>query len=284
MSEEQGKTRKELLRAAGVVAGAAVVGQLAAADAAEAGDGNSLVLGSSANTATNKTVLTTSGATIADAAAFGVTSLDASWGISGEGAAYGVVGKGPGGVLGLGTVGGVFSGSVAAVNLDPADTLGAPAGQAFKGDLAVDSAGVLWMCVAAGTPGTWIKVSHGGVRPLASPQRAFGAVLKQGEEKAMPIAGVVPGVPDRAVGILGNLTVFDFLGGGYVSLFPSGSARPSTSSINWNGPAPVPGAAIANAFSVGLGADGGVALFADATVAAGSTATNVLLDVTAYIL
>jgi hypothetical protein len=86
------------------------------------------------------------------------------------------------------------------------------------------------------------------------------------------------------VGIVGNLTIFDMLGGGYVTLYPAGTPRPATSNVNWNGPAPVPGAALANAFTVGLGAGGGVSLFADATVAPGTAATKVLLDVTAYVL
>jgi len=282
MSEDQPKTRKDLLRAAGFVAGAAVVGQLGAAETADAADTNPLVLGV-ANTATSQTKLTTSGA-ITNDGAFSVVAANADYGINGSGAKYGVVGSGITGVLGLGTVGGVFSGTVSAVNLVPRSTAGAPAGQAVKGDLAVDSNGVLMMCIADGTPGTWIRVSHGGVRPLATPQRAFAAVLAQGTDTSTVIAGVVPGVPAQAVGILGNLTVVDFKGGGFVTLYPSQTARPSTSSINWNGGAPVPGAAIANAYSVGLGPDGGVTFFADATVPAGTTATNVLLDVTAYIL
>src|SRR5215831_12626913 len=32
-----------------------------------------------------------------------------------------------------------------------------PTGQSFKGDMAVDSTGVFWQCIADGTPGTWIK-------------------------------------------------------------------------------------------------------------------------------
>ena len=142
------------------------------------------------------------------------------------------------------------------------------------------------MCVAAGTPGTWIRASHTGVNPLATPRRAYASSLRvnQGEARIVQITGLTPGVPDNAVGILGNLTVFDMIGGGYVTLYPAGSARPDTSSINWNETAPVPGFAIANSFSVGLGTGGAVTVFADATVPAGAPATQVLIDVTAYIL
>ena len=103
------------------------------------------------------TGLTTAGADAATGLqAFKVVAPNFDNGITGEAKDYGVIGTGAGGVLGLGAVGGVFSGSVVAINLDPQNTpRRAPTGEAFKGDLAVDLNGVLWLCVADGTPGTW---------------------------------------------------------------------------------------------------------------------------------
>jgi len=193
-------------------------------------------------------------------------------------------------VLGEGAVGGVFSGTDTALSLTPTGTNGPSTTPSLKGDVLVDASGVMWFCIADGTPGTpagtWIKLSHGGVRPLSSPQRAYASsdALRQGENRTIQIVGVAAGVPAAAVGILGNLTVFNMLGGGFVTLYPAGTPQPPTSSINWNGPAPVPGAAIANSFTVGLGAGGAVTLFADATVGSGNPATQVILDVTAYVL
>jgi hypothetical protein len=290
MSKDERKSRRELLRTAGVVAGAAVVGQLAGAESAAAGDGSNLLLGVSVNSAVSKTVLTTSGTIPSDAAlssALTVIAPQADYGIAGDAASYGVVGKGAGGVLGLGTVGGVFSGSTVAINLDPQEDPGAPIGQAFKGDLAVDSTGVLWLCVADGTPGTWIQVSHGGVRLLPTPQRAYsstevsgGARMNQGETRTIPIGGVVAGVPTIARGVVINLTVHLNINGGFVTAFPAGSSLPSTSTVNWN----TSNQAVANGATIGLGTGGAVSLFVDAAVAPGSPATHVIVDVTGYVL
>jgi len=198
-----------------------------------------------------------------------------------------LTGSGPGGVLGLGTVGGVFSGSVVAINLDPQSSAGAPTGQAFKGDMAVDSNGILYLCVAAGTPGTWIKVSHGGTRLLASPQRAYsstdvgnGAPMNQGETRTVPVAGVVAGVPANALGVVANLTVHHTVSGGFVIAWPAGTSKPATSNINWS----ATGQTVANGMTIALGNGGSVSLYADAGVTAGTPATHVILDITAYIL
>lgn len=211
-----------------------------------------------------------------------VAGANAQSGIKGSGRDIGVHGEAPIGVYGEGAVGGVFSGTDAAVSLTPAAAAGPPSGVAVKGDLMVDSTGVLHLCVADGTPGTWIAVSHGGVRFLASPQRAFSSVekLTKQETRTIQIIGVVPGVPDNAIGIVGNLTIHQTHGGGYVTAFPAGTDRPLTSSINWG----APGQSIANAVSIRLGPTGAIALFADATVPDGSEATHAIVDITGYVL
>jgi len=282
-SPQPKSSRGRFFGLAGAAAVGALTGRFALQDDAQAANGDVIKAGET-TTASTKTQLSTSGP-ITNDGAFVVDAPNADYGIKATGSSIGVFGKGPIGVLGEGAVGGVFAGTDTAISLTPTGTSGPPtATQSLKGDVMVDTDGVMWFCIADGTPGAWIKLSHGGVRPLAVPQRAFGARLLQGADQTARIGGAVQGVPSNAVGIVGNLTVFDMLGGGFVTLFPAGAPRPSTSSINWNGPAAVPGAAIANAFTVGLGANGGVSLFADATVAPGSPATNVLLDVTAYIL
>jgi hypothetical protein len=70
--------------------------------------------------------------------------------------------SGASGVAGIsfGGVGGYFSGSRAALNLQPALALGAPSsGPHFRGDVYLDSATAVWLCVADGTPGNWVKVA-----------------------------------------------------------------------------------------------------------------------------
>jgi len=290
MSSDERRTRRDVLRAAGVVAGAAVAGQLVGAETAGAADGDNFKVGQ-ANAASSKTTLATSG-TIASDGALSVTAPNADYGVAGNAAQYGVYGTGPGGVLGVGTVGGVFVGSTVAINLAPQDDPGAPLAQSYKGDLAVDANGVLWLCVAAGatpgpTPATWIRVSHGGIRLLPTPQRAYsstdvgpGTRINQGETRTIPLAGVVPGVPGNALGIVLNLTVHQTLSGGNLTAFPAGSTPPNTSSVNWF----ATGQQLANAATIGVGTGGALSFRADAAVPPGSPATHFIVDVTGYVL
>ena len=139
-SSGEGRTRKDLLKTAGIVAGAAVAGKLAAADvcvrkrrAAARRRGEQLGEQHRDRADDGGHRLLRPGFK-----AFKVIAPNFDYGVSGEAKDYGVVGTGAGGVLGLGTVGGVFSGSVVAINLDPQNAAGAPTGEAFKGDLAVD--------------------------------------------------------------------------------------------------------------------------------------------------
>jgi hypothetical protein len=277
---ERPRSRRALLQAAGVAAGAVAASRLLAPEPAFAADGGNMVLGQ-ANAATSATTLATSGA-IANNGALSVTGANADYGVYGSGKSYGLTGVGPGGVLGLGTVGGVFSGSITAINLDPQATAGAPAGQAFRGDMAVDSTGVLWLCVAAGTPGTWIKVSHGGTRLLPTPSRAYDSrsvpagKLQTGSgdtatPRAIPIVGVVAAVPPNAVGVVGNMTVTEAVAGGFGTIWPNG-AWPGTSNINF-----VANVNLANAFTVGLSPGGTVSV-------AASAVTHMIIDITGYIL
>ena len=282
------RTRKDLLKVAGVVAGAAVAGKLVSADSASAADGQPLVVAANNSASNITTGLTTAGLdAAAGLQAFKVVAPNFDNGITGEAKDYGVIGTGAGGVLGLGAVGGVFSGSVVAINLDPQNAAGAPTGESFKGDLAVDSTGVLWLCVADGTPGTWIKVSHGGARLLPSPFRAYsstevgtGVRMNKAETRNVPIAGVVPGVPSNAVGVIMNLTLHQTISAGFVTAFPTGTSVPGTSSINWF----QSNQQVANGATIGLGTGGAVSFFADGAVSAGQPLTQIIVDVTGYIL
>ena len=244
---EGARSRLDLLKAAGVAAGVVAAGRLVAPEAAGAADGSNFVLGQ-ANTATSKTSLTTSGA-ISNDGAISVSAPNADWGVYGSASSYGLVGTGPGGVLGLGTVGGVFSGTSVAINLDPLSTAGSPAGQAFTGDMAVDSAGVLWLCVAAGTPGTWARVTNppGAVVPLAAPVRVVNTTDGTGGITGPLIPGATVhttnsllgsnGIPSTAIGVVGNFAVSGVNGAlmngfGVATIYPAGVSTPSTANIN----------------------------------------------------
>jgi hypothetical protein len=74
-------------------------------------------------------------------------------------AAHGV--RGVGNVLG---VGGYFQGGRAQVQIIPNAGAGAPtSGPHFAGDLYMDGAEVIWVCIATGTPGTFAPLQPGGM-------------------------------------------------------------------------------------------------------------------------
>jgi hypothetical protein len=71
------------------------------------------------------------------------------------------------GVRGVGNafgVGGYFQGGRAQVQLIPGAGTGAPtSGQHFAGDIYMDAAKVLWICLTTGTPGTFAPLQPGGI-------------------------------------------------------------------------------------------------------------------------
>ena len=88
-------------------------------------------------------------------------------GVRGAGPTIGVLGGGNlTGVKGIsiapggsGGYGGDFEGELAPVWLRPSKTKGSPSTGAHNmGELYVDNQGVLYFCVAGGTPGSWKKV------------------------------------------------------------------------------------------------------------------------------
>jgi hypothetical protein len=281
--DEQARTRRSLLRLAGVgAAGVAASAAFGAPQDANAADGGALTLGQT-NAATNKTELDTSG-TIASDGAFKVVAPNADYGVIGSAKVVGAFGSGAVGVLGDGAVGGQFSGTDAAINLEPRTQPGPPGGTNVKGDLIIDSQGVLYLCIAGGTPGTWIPVSHGGTRLLNSPQRAYdsrntGGIFAAGETRDVSIAAVLPsGVQSVARGFVGNIAVTGTQSSfGWVTAYPAGTPYPGTASINWS----FVGQTLNNATTVGLGTGAGnqgkITLYA-------SSPTHVIVDVSAYIL
>jgi hypothetical protein len=161
-------------------------------------------------------------------------------GVAGEGV-IGVAAFGDLGVAGLGFVGAQFEGVHSSLSLVPQTTAGPATDESLKGDILVDSAGVLWLCIADGTPGTWIRVSHGGMRLLSSPVRFLdtrntgsGGMFTAGQVRELTVTG--NGVPTNAVGVFGNLVVVGTVGRGFGAVYPFDGTRGGTSNILWDGP------------------------------------------------
>lgn len=277
--EHKTSTRRGVLGLAAAALAGAVGGALGRPATVSAGDGDALLVGGDNVGGAGSTRLNTTAA-IASGAALSVTGLNAQAGVKGVGKDVGLHGAAPIGVYGDGAVGGVFTGTDAAISLTPAGAAGPPTGPAVKGDLMVDSAGVLHLCIAAGTPGTWIPVSHGGIRPLASPQRAYdsrsapGGAFGGGETRNVAVTAAGIGVPATAKAIVSNLTITNPSDFGFLSAYPAGTARPTASSLNWN----AAGQTVANAATVALGAGGEISIYVE------RAATHVIVDVAAYVL
>jgi hypothetical protein len=186
---------------------------------------------------------------------------------------------------GTGSYGGEFFGGLAEVRLRPGGAAPITLANAHQaGELYEDETGVLWLCVAAGTPGTWRELggttSAGAFHPIA-PQRVFDSrtdrKLDAVEERAIPVAtslaGVADVVPVGATAVAATVTVTQTEQlGGFVSIRPDGTADNGTSSINWWGP----GQTLATTVISGLGSDRRL------LAKTGPTATHLLVDITGY--
>jgi hypothetical protein len=237
----------------------------------------------------------------------GAASPNAAGVIGNSTGGYGVIGRadalfndlppGPIGVHGRasidGGLGGSFIGTRAATSTSAAPTTGAHA----IGDIVVGSTGRVFVCVAAGTPGTWNELGAPRLtlQLLATPERFIdtrdgtGGVkgpISSGTTRTFTLTGQngLSGnpalqVPNNATGFIGNLTAIgasDAPLSAFISLWPSGP-RPTISNVNY-GPGNTLGA-VANAVTVGLadtaGGHRGVQIFNYWTC-------DYLLDVTGY--
>lgn len=229
---------------------------------------------------------------------------EASTGIAGIGTAIGVLGSGPVGVLGNGDSVGLRASALStngtALDLPALTGHTAPGSRSVAytvGRIEIDENGNLWMCTAAGTPGTWRKLtgpavagafhpltpgrvvdtrlSAGGIGPLTTGSALFVSVA---DRKAV---GVVPAltdfVPAGATAIAANVTVTNTVASGFLTVNPGGNSTIGASTINWSSG----GLTLANGVILTLNANreltivyGGVA----------TAATNVIVDVNGYYL
>jgi hypothetical protein len=134
------------------------------------------------------------------------------------------------------------------------------------GDLVVDVVG--WFGDRPGTPGSGSElhaVTPGRVFDTRLPgSRAIGA----GETATVALRGVTPVPASGVASVIVNITSVDATTPSYLTVWPSGSARPLASTVN-----PAPGRTTANLAVVPLGADGAISVFN----AAGSV--DVVVDV-----
>jgi hypothetical protein len=209
------------------------------------------------------------------------------------------------GVLGAGATDLGAFGSGALAQLSITDNLGAaiagPPASRPQYDFAQvrDVNGVLWL---SGVGGGWrrdntVRVDNiAGTGPFA-PARVLDTRSSLGTTGSSPALGAnqplqpgvtyifgpftgLHGLPTDAIGIVGNVTVVNFTGAGYLSLFPGGAPDPGTSSINFGPPFATSG--WANAFTLGFGT-GSNAGKVSIRLSNNAITSHVILDVTAYL-
>jgi hypothetical protein len=272
--------------AAATGAGLAVAGSTLGADPAAAQtvvgpgntDGDALAIGDS-NSCTSATGLTSAAVEALSVVAQGVNGI----GVNGEchngAGAAGVVGYSQ---TGYGLYGTAVAG-LAPLRLQPNSSAGAPTtGTHQLGELYVDTAGKLFLCVAVGTPGTWVKLSSPFV--TVTPVRIYDSRPGQpptGVGPKTPINNgvtrsitVTPlsGVPATASAVLGNVTVVNGVNPGvFLTIFAEGGSANLTSSVNAGS-----GGIVANNFTSQLGTSTGI------SVTCGGGPTDYILDILGY--
>lgn len=133
-----------------------------------------------------------------------------------------------------------------------------------------DGNGDLWLCTVSGTPGTWVQVAHpiaglagGAISLLSQPIRIFdsragfsdgifnpGVPCTASSPTTVLIAGVSNGsvrVPTPLAGAIGNVTIANPQGVGYLELVPTGAGFTGAANLAY-----APGQVISNAYTVGL--------------------------------
>lgn len=259
--------------------------------------GISVSVGDAADTGGIQTIgiKSTAGAGVSTFGIYG-TAGSLAVGIYGSGGAVGVFGNSSGGVgvVGVSETGrDISAGGTGRIYQSPTTFVGPPtSGTYFMGEQIRDLNNDLFICVwdGFGAPpgGVWKKVAAlstdyrgGAIGFLSSPIRIYdsrktGGALVGNATRDVQVTGVNIGsvqVPLGATGCIGNLTVTGATAGGYVVIYPAGSATPTSSTVNFQS-----GQTVANAFAVGLSGSGQVTVhsFTSGTV-------HFILDITGFV-
>jgi hypothetical protein len=307
-------SRRDILRLAGTAAAGAVAGTVLAAAAprpAAAATGQNMLLGNF-QTATNMTYLGYGAGTLQvphnvinpERTMFWIdgrsTPIDSN-GIRGDGrgpTGIGLWGNSDfngTGVFGNGGFGLRGSGTKAALHLQ--GTNAAPPTRSDShvvGEIDIDSSGYVWLCVVAGTPGTWRRIggpATAGAFHAIDPVRAHdsrwpgGSRIASGDTRLISVAdghniltGLVDApnsVPVGSTAVAYNLTVTGTLTSGFLTLAPGTATGITASSINWSGD----GQNLANGAIVAVDGSRQVRVFAG-----GGGSTDFVIDIAGYFL
>jgi hypothetical protein len=199
------------------------------------------------------------------------------------------------GVLGSGRLGLLGTGGRAALRLVGSNAAPSTRSDAhLQGEIDIDSNGDVWLCVVAGTPGSWRKIggpSSAGSFHAINPVRAYdsrwtgGTRINSGENRLVSVAsghdlttGAVNAadvVPARSTAVAYNVTITGTQASGFLSVAPGIAISVTASSINWSGD----GQNLANGAIVAVDPSRQVRVFAG-----GGGSTDFIIDITGYFL
>jgi hypothetical protein len=207
-------------------------------------------------------------------------------------AGYGVIGSGGGSA----SIGVLARGTKANAHLSPVGTAPAARTDAHSvGELIEDSSGALWVCIGAGTPGTWRKIagpSTAGAFHALTPGRVYDSraatpspgTLSSGANRTVSVANsrnadgsvaVTDFVPAGAVAVTANVTVTNTVNAGFLTVNPGGITTTLSSTINWFGN----NQNLANGITLTLNANRELTV-----VAGGGGICDFIIDITGYYL
>jgi hypothetical protein len=164
----------------------------------------------------------------------------------------------------------------------------------IAGELYLDDTQSLWLCTAAGTPGTWVRITGAGtagpLSMLPAPVRVYDTrpgAAPTGVGPKTPLATAVPRtgialtangstVAADATAAIVSITVTNTTGGSpagpaYLGIYADGASYAGTSNLNWT----APGSTIAVTTTTAVGPGATIAAFA-------SHPTDLIIDVIAY--
>lgn len=168
--------------------------------------------------------------------------------------------------------------------LNPTPRSGPPSSGGI-GDLFTNGRGVLWFCTQGGSPATWVQLSSPFVsiaparvydsRPGFDPANSNPKTpIQAGQTVDVDVTNNSSGVPSSATAVVGNLTVVNTSGflGSSLTVYAQGTARPTTSNINWGG-----NQVVANNFTAQVNTANG-----QISVYCGSGQTDFIVDLFGY--
>jgi len=212
-------------------------------------------------------------------------------------AGFGLVGWGEGAA----STGAFLRGTKSNLLLEAAGESGPTRADAHvAGEVIDDATGALWVCVKAGTPGTWRKLAGnetaGSFHPI-SQVRVYDSrsaaptpgklvtgqsrvvSVKDGRNPASGAVNAANVVPTGATSVSGNITVTNTTGGlgGFLTIMPGDAVALVGSSVNWFGESQN----IANSFTAKLDTNRQLKIFAGG---APNPDTDFIIDITGFYL